>query len=184
VVLDEPTSTLDATARSEILGLLAELQEEFGMSYLFISHDLTAVERISHRIAIMYLGRIVEMGPARDVVNAQFHPYGRALLSAVLYPDPDRKPEPFLLTGEIPSAINPRDECSLVGRCPLAEPYCSTAFPPLEKAGEERVVACYRWREFASVESLDPKAREERTSSMWNAGRTVTKEMGEEVWES
>jgi oligopeptide/dipeptide ABC transporter ATP-binding protein len=151
VVLDEPTSNLDPSVRAEILDVLIRLQEEFGMSYLFISHDLTAVERISHRIAVMYLGRIVEIAPVDQLMEHQYHPYTRALLSAVLFPDPHRRLEPFALEGEIPSAINPRDECSLIGRCPFAKETCRTAFPPLEEVAPRHFVACYRW---ADIERL------------------------------
>jgi oligopeptide/dipeptide ABC transporter ATP-binding protein len=157
VVLDEPTSNLDPSVRSEILDVLIRLQEELEMSYLFISHDLTAVERISHRIAVMYLGRIVEVAPVEALMERQYHPYTRALLSAVLFPDPHRKLEPFTLEGEIPSAINPKDECSLIGRCPFAQERCRTAFPPLEEVAPGHFAACYRSRE---LERLDPQEPE------------------------
>ena len=150
VVLDEPTSALDVSVRAEILDLLVELQNEFGMAYILISHDLTAVERVSHRIAIMYLGRIVEVGATAQILAKQFHPYSRALLSAVLYPDPHRKLDPFVLKGEIPSAINPPDECSLVGRCPIAQEHCKSAFPPLREVEQGHFAACYRSIEFAT----------------------------------
>jgi oligopeptide/dipeptide ABC transporter ATP-binding protein len=150
IVLDEPTSTLDQSVRAEILDVLIDLQEEFGTSYLFISHDLTAVERVSHRIAIMYLGRIVEVGTADQIFGRQYHPYSRALLSAVLYPDPRRKLEPFLLEGEIPSAINPEDECPLYGRCPIGLPSCTAAFPPYEEVEPGHRTACYRWQDFVA----------------------------------
>jgi oligopeptide/dipeptide ABC transporter ATP-binding protein len=160
VVLDEPTSTLDQSVRAEILDVLIELQQRFEMSYLLISHDLTAVERVSHRIAIMYLGKIVETGTTEQIFARQFHPYSRALLSAVLYPDPRRKLDPFMLEGEIPSPINPRDECSLLGRCPISQDSCALAFPPLEPVEPGRLAACYRWREFVTdmVEPSDDRA--------------------------
>lgn len=144
VIVDEATSTLDARARATILDVLTELQRELGVSYLFISHDLTAVERISHRIAIMYLGRIVELASKEDVFDRQLHPYSRALLSAVLFPDPQRRLEPFYLAGEIPSAINPRPECPLVGRCPFVMPECRAASPPLVELVDGRLTACIR----------------------------------------
>jgi oligopeptide/dipeptide ABC transporter ATP-binding protein len=150
IVLDEPTSTLDQAVRAEILDVLIELQDQFGTSYLFISHDLTAVERVSHRIAIMYLGRLVETGTADQIFAQQYHPYSKALLSAVLYPDPQRKLEPFMLEGEIPSAINPEDECPLYGRCPIGLESCTRAFPPYEEVEPGHQTACYRWREFVS----------------------------------
>lgn len=150
VVLDEPTSSLDQTVRAEILDVLVDLQDRLGTAYLFISHDLTAVESISHRIAIMYLGRIVESGSTRQIFGRQYHPYSRALLSAVLYPDPRRKLEPFTLRGEIPSAINPRDECALYGRCPIGLPSCTDTAPVLEDVEPLHLAACFRWREFVS----------------------------------
>jgi oligopeptide/dipeptide ABC transporter ATP-binding protein len=148
VVVDEATSTLDARARAAILDVLIGLQRELDVSYLFISHDLTAVERISHRIAIMYLGRIVEVASTKAMFGKQLHPYSRALLSAVLFPDPDRKLEPFHLTGEIPSAINPPAECPLVGRCPFVIPECRTAVPPLVELEPDHLTACIRSGEF------------------------------------
>jgi oligopeptide/dipeptide ABC transporter ATP-binding protein len=144
VIVDEATSTLDARARATILDVLIELQRELGVSYLFISHDLTAVERISHRIAIMYLGRIVEVASKEDVFDRQLHPYSRALLSAVLFPDPRRRLEPFYLAGEIPSAINPRPECPLVGRCPFVLPECRAGSPPLVELTDGHLTACIR----------------------------------------
>jgi oligopeptide/dipeptide ABC transporter ATP-binding protein len=150
VVVDEATSTLDATARAAILDVLIGLQRDLGVSYLFISHDLTAVERISHRIAIMYLGRIVEVASMEAIFRKQLHPYSRALLSAVLFPDPDRRLEPFHLAGEIPSAINPPAECSLAGRCPFVQVECRSAVPPLVELEDGHLSACIRSPEFLS----------------------------------
>jgi oligopeptide/dipeptide ABC transporter ATP-binding protein len=144
VVVDEATSTLDARARATILDVLIALQRELGVSYLFISHDLTAVERISHRIAIMYLGRLIEVAAKGEILHRQLHPYSRALLSAVLFPDPSRKLEPFYLEGEIPSAIDPRPECPLVGRCPFVLPECRADVPPLAELVEGHLSACIR----------------------------------------
>ncbi len=148
VVVDEATSTLDATARAAILEVLIGLQRDLGVSYLFISHDLTAVERISHRIAIMYLGRIVEVASMDAIFRKQLHPYSRALLSAVLFPDPDRHLEPFHLAGEIPSAINPPAECSLAGRCPFVLDECRAGVPPLIELEPGHSSACIRSDEF------------------------------------
>lgn len=156
IVLDEPTSMLDPSVRAEILDVLLSLQQRLGTSYLLISHDLTAVERISHRIAVMYLGRIVEVAPTRDIVRDQHHPYSKALLSAVLYPDPRRRLDPFVLEGEIPSAVNPPDECPLHGRCPIGRPYCTDAFPPLEEVAPGHWAACYRSSEFSAGLLSDP----------------------------
>jgi oligopeptide/dipeptide ABC transporter ATP-binding protein len=144
VVLDEPTSTLDQAVRGEILDVLAGLQREYGTSYLLISHDLTAIEQVSHRIAIMYLGRLVEVGTTEQIFREQHHPYSRALLSAVLHPDPRRRPEPFVLEGEIPSAVNPKEQCPLYGRCPIGVDACTVAFPPFVEREPGHSTACYR----------------------------------------
>ena len=143
IILDEITSHLDSTVVAEILDLLIQSQEQNGTSYLFISHDLTAVQRISHRIAIMYLGHLVEIAPSSILREKQFHPYSRALLSAVLYADPKQKPKPFVLEGEIPNAINPEDQCLLYNRCPNAGDLCLKAFPPLETISIDHQLACY-----------------------------------------
>ncbi|MGD9536352.1 MAG: oligopeptide/dipeptide ABC transporter ATP-binding protein [Alphaproteobacteria bacterium] len=145
VVLDEPTSQLDPTARAEIIRLLQSVQQEMGTAYIFISHDLTSVAKISHRIAIMYLGHIVEMAPTDEIMAEQRHPYSRALLSAVLFPDPKRKPDPYVIEGEIPTAINPKAECPLYGRCPIREPACADAVPPLLEIKPAHRTACRRW---------------------------------------
>lgn len=145
VVLDEPTSMLDPSARAELLGLLQKMQRELGTSYIFISHDLTSVARISHRIAIMYLGNIVEEAPTEIVMARQRHPYSRALLSAVLFPDPRQPPEPYAIEGEIPTAINPRDECPLYGRCPIREDACRNGLPPMRETEAKHFSACRRW---------------------------------------
>lgn len=147
VVLDEPTSALDPTSRAEILQLLDSVQAESGTAYLFISHDLLAVAELSHRIAVMYLGRIVETAPTAELFARPVHPYTRALLSAVLYPDPDRALPQFPLSGEIPTAINPPPECPLVGRCPHAKEVCSAGVPPLEPFAPAHEVACVRANE-------------------------------------
>ncbi len=150
VVLDEPTSMLDPSARAEVLDLLKVIQEETGTAYIFISHDLTSVAKISHRIAIMYLGHIVEHAPTRIIMESQRHPYSRALLSAVLFPDPLRRPDPYVIEGEIPTAINPRPECPLCGRCPIREDACREAVPPLVEVEEAHYSACRRWSEVAA----------------------------------
>jgi oligopeptide/dipeptide ABC transporter ATP-binding protein len=151
VVLDEPTSTLDATVRSEVLSLLAELQGRTGAAYLFISHDLTAVERLSHRVAVMYLGQIVELADTATVINEPRHPYTKALMSAVLSPDPRRRPPPFKLHGEIPSAINPPEECPFASRCPIAIAPCRDGRPPMQELGGHHFSACLRSRDEALV---------------------------------
>jgi oligopeptide/dipeptide ABC transporter ATP-binding protein len=144
LVLDEPTSALDPRARRQIIDLLIELQRELAMSYLFITHDLNTLRHISHRIAVMYLGLIVEEGPTVAIFEEQRHPYTRALLSSVLYPDPETKRARFELRGEIPSPIDLPLGCYLASRCPLAVDACRAAIPPLVPLEEGRTSACIR----------------------------------------
>jgi oligopeptide/dipeptide ABC transporter ATP-binding protein len=159
IVLDEPTSALDITVRSDIINLLMRLQREFGTSYLFISHDLTAVRHIADRVAIMYLGQLMEIAPAARLFENQLHPYGKALLSSVLYPDRFATPARFVLTGEIPSPINVPAACPLHNRCPLALPACSTIPIQLAELELRHFSACTRaisegWRSVPEVESM------------------------------
>ena len=144
VVLDEPTSSLDPAVRSEILTLLAELQAELGAAYLFISHDLMAVERISHRVAVMYLGHIVEIAPTPEIMSRPRHPYTRALMSAVLSPDPHTRLPPNPVRGEIPSALNPRPECPFLSRCSIRMDDCRNGRPPMLDLGLHHYAACLR----------------------------------------
>ena len=151
VVLDEPTSTLDPTVREEILSLLRSLQSSMSVAYLFISHDVMAVERLSHRIAVMYLGHIVEQAPTATVMADPRHPYTRALMSAVLSPDPTRRLPRNLVVGEIPSAINPRRECPFYSRCPIRLDRCLDDVPPMVAVGAEHGAACLRWRDTSEL---------------------------------
>jgi oligopeptide/dipeptide ABC transporter ATP-binding protein len=145
LILDEPTSALDPRARRQIIDLLIELQAELEMSYLFITHDLNTMHHISHRIAVMYLGLIVEEAPTAAIFDEQRHPYTRALLSSVLYPDPERRRERFDLKGEIPSPIDLPLGCYLASRCPLVMDECRRAIPPLVTIGSGRTTACIRY---------------------------------------
>jgi oligopeptide/dipeptide ABC transporter ATP-binding protein len=144
VVLDEPTSTLDPTARDEILGLLRSLQNTTSVAYLLISHDIMAVERLSHRVAVMYLGHIVEEAPTATIMADPRHPYTRALISSVLSPDPTRRLPPNLAIGEIPSAINPRRECPFYSRCPIRLDDCLNDVPAMATVAPGHNVACLR----------------------------------------
>lgn len=144
IILDEPTSLLDIRFRAETIMLLRELQKETGVSYLFISHDLVVIAQLSHRISVMYLGRIIEEGPCELVFNNPIHPYTRALFAATLFPDPDQKRPDFTLKGEVPSPVNlPDDRCNLAPRCPLAKSYCSKELPKLEEIESKHFVACF-----------------------------------------
>jgi oligopeptide/dipeptide ABC transporter ATP-binding protein len=148
LVLDEPTSALDVSVRAEILDLLTDLRERLGLAYLFISHDLTAVRRVCQRVAIMYLGKTVEMGRTEEIFARPLHPYSRALLSSVLYPNPVQERSRFLLKGEIPSPINLPPGCHLYPRCPWARDECNLAYPSLEELLPAHPVACFRaWEE-------------------------------------
>jgi oligopeptide/dipeptide ABC transporter ATP-binding protein len=153
VVLDEPTSALDPTARAEIIDLLLEIQKATGASYLLISHDLSAVHYISHRIAVMYLGMIVEQGPAAEVFRKPRHPYTVGLLSSVLLPDPNiRRPSTVSLKGEIPSPIDLPKACFLAGRCPFATEICHEAMPPREEIAPGHLLHCYHHDRVAKVD--------------------------------
>jgi len=145
VILDEPTSLLDIRYRGEIIYLLKRIQEEIKVSYLFISHDLVVISQLSHRIAVMYLGRIVEEGPTEMVFGSPLHPYTRALFAAALMPDPEQKRDEFLLKGEVPSPVNlSDDQCNLAPRCPMAEDFCLKRLPELEEVEKNHFVACFK----------------------------------------
>jgi oligopeptide transport system ATP-binding protein len=142
VVLDEPVSALDVSIRAQILNLLRDLQAQLGLSYLFIAHDLAAVAHMSHTIAVMYLGQIVEIGAAVTIATRPRHPYTQALFAAALPSHPSEQREELVLTGEVPSPLNPPLACRFHPRCPHAMPRCSTEEPALREA-EGRRVSCH-----------------------------------------
>jgi oligopeptide/dipeptide ABC transporter ATP-binding protein len=144
IVLDEPVSLLDVSVRSEILQLLAKIQEELNVTYLFISHDLSTVKYICHHVAVMYLGRVVETGTTNQVFNNPLHPYSRALLSSVLKPDPMQPHSLFELAGEIPSPLEQPDGCALHTRCPIAQEECKVTPQHLFDVVGGHKVACMR----------------------------------------
>ena len=161
VVLDEPTSALDPTARAEIIDLIARIQADLGTAFLFISHDLSAVRHISHRVAVLYLGMIVEQGPAAKLFAHPAHPYSAGLLSSVLLPNPKlRRESTIRLDGEIPSPVNLPKACYLAGRCPLAIDRCREEMPPISTVEARHLVRCFRHEEVAAIEeSVDYFAR-------------------------
>jgi len=143
VIADEPVSALDVSIQSQILNLLSDLQRDFNLTYLFVAHNMAVVEQVSDRIAVMYLGKIVEVGPAEDVCKDPKHPYAKALISAVPVADPDVRRERVVLKGDIPSPINPPSGCHFRTRCPIATDRCAVEEPLLRPVGKDRVAACH-----------------------------------------
>ena len=143
IVADEPVSALDVSIQAQIINLLADLQKQFGLTYLFISHGIPVIEHISNRIGVMYLGKLVEVGTSAEICIHPKHPYTKALLSAVPVPEPGRKRERIILRGDVPTPINPPSGCRFHTRCPIVGDRCRTEEPPLQRIGDGRLVACH-----------------------------------------
>ncbi|AKR56984.1 ABC transporter ATP-binding protein [Youhaiella tibetensis] len=156
IVCDEPVSALDVSIQAQILNLLTELKDEFGLTLVFISHNLSVVRHVSDRILVLYLGRIVELAGGDDIYTDPKHPYTRALLTAVPIPDPRLARERNIdaLRGEIPSPINPPSGCTFRTRCRFAKPICAEVRPALEVLAGDRLVACHRWRDLDLEEPI------------------------------
>ena len=143
IVADEPVSALDVSVQAQVLNLLMDLQEEFGLSYLFVSHDLAVVEHIGHRIAVMYLGRIVELAPRERIFAQPQHPYTEALMAAAPIAAPKARGARLVIEGDVPSPINPPPGCHFHTRCPYVEARCRVDAPPLQEIAPGHVVACH-----------------------------------------
>ena len=144
IVADEPVSALDVSIQAQVINLLSDLREQFGLTMLFISHDLDIVEYLCDRIVVLYLGKVMEIAPARAMYRTPLHPYTQALLAASPRPDPDARRERRLLQGDIPSPVNPPSGCVFRTRCPHAQDACAATIPPLREVAPGRFKACLR----------------------------------------
>ncbi|ADB50598.1 ABC transporter ATP-binding protein [Conexibacter woesei] len=182
IVLDEPVSALDVSIQAQIVNLLVELQEELGLTYMFVAHDLSVVRHVSDRVAVMYLGKLVELSPAQELYSRPIHPYTRALLSAIPIPDPrvNRARRRSVVEGEPPNPIDPPAGCPFHPRCPAASDVCRTVVPPLVEYPGGHLAACHHplgvtAHELAeaTISPASPRAAGERKPAAPGASRTV-----------
>lgn len=164
VVADEPVSALDVSVQAQILNLMLELQEQFGLTYLFVAHDLSVVKHFSHRVAVMYVGQIVEMAPSENLFNAPQHPYTEALLSAVPKPDPRLRSQRVILQGDVADPANPPSGCYFHPRCRYAVDVCRSETPTLEETESGHYVSCHRASELV-LEGVSGSAEDESRST-------------------
>ena len=144
IICDEPVSALDVSIQSQVLNILKDLQAEFGLTYLFIAHNLSVVEHISQRVAVMYLGKMVELADRDEMFRNPLHPYTQALMSAIPVPDPRMKRERIILSGDVPSPLNPPKGCRFHPRCPVAMEHCKIEEPVFKEVSPEHWAACWR----------------------------------------